>query len=413
MRNANIAAAVRSEKSFDLSDNPHSPSKLNVLLVGDASNCHNALANGLRKLGQNAVVASDGTEWMNTERQIDLRRRWNNKIGGAELWLRTKTLLPRMAGFDVVSIATQGFIRLRPERQRYIYDYLRANNRKVIYTALGTDSNYVEWAIRDDCPLRYTEYSYHGIPTPFATHEREKMLEWLSPAMTRFCDHIFNTIDGAVSVLYEYDLALRHRLPPEKIAYIGIPIDIDSLNYNELTSPPQKLRLLLGRHSRRILEKGGEIMEAAAKAIVKQFPDRAELVIVENRPYREYLERLKSAHLLLDQLYSYTPATSALLAMAHGICTVSGAEPEYYDFIGERDSHPIINGLPDYEPLVQQLITLVKNPTEIISRGNSGREFVERHNSDRLVAQRFINFCHKILNTPAVHKNPLLNCNPD
>ena len=50
--------------------------KLKVLLVGDASNCHNALAGGLRKLGHEVVVASDGTEWMDTDRDIDLSRRY-------------------------------------------------------------------------------------------------------------------------------------------------------------------------------------------------------------------------------------------------------------------------------------------------------------------------------------------------
>lgn len=361
--------------------------------MGDASNCHNALAGGLRRLGHEVVVASDGTDWMDTDRQIDLRRRWDNKLGGAELWLRMKRLLPRMTGFDAVAIASQDFIRLRPKRQRWIYDYLRENNRKMLYTALGTDSNYVEWALSRRCPLRYSEYQYNGYPTTFLLKEQRKIREWLSPDMAGFCDHIFNTIDGAVSVLYEYDLALRSRLSDDKVTYIGIPIDVDSLEHCELQSPPDMVRFFLGRHSKRVLEKGGEIMEAAAREVVARYPHRAELVIVENRPYKEYLELLKSAHVLLDQLYSYTPATSALLAMAYGKCVISGAEPEYYDFINEHDNHPIINGLPDYNHLVSQLAHLVENPQEILTRSRNARDFVIRHNASTLAAHRFLTAC--------------------
>ena len=65
-------------------------------------------------------------------------------------------------------------------------------------------------------------------------------------------------------------------------------------------------------------------MEAAARAVVGRYPSRAELIIVENRPYEEYLGLMRSAHVVLDQLYSYTPATNALQAMAYGLNTVSG-----------------------------------------------------------------------------------------
>ena len=190
-------------------------------------------------------------------------------------------------------------------------------------------------------------------------------------------------------------MALCSRLAADKIAYGGIPIDVDSLECAELPDNINKVRFFLGRHRRRVLEKGGEMLEAAAKSVVERYPDRAELVIVENRPYSEYLELLKSAHVLLDQLYSYTPATNALLAMAYGRCVVSGAEPEYYDFIGEEDCHPIINGLPEYYSLVSTLERLVLNPDEIIRRGRMGRAFVEKHNSDIVVAQRFLNFWQK------------------
>ena len=40
--------------------------------------------------------------------------------------------------------------------------------------------------------------------------------EWLADDMCALDRHIYSSVDGAVSVLYENDLALRRTLPPEK-----------------------------------------------------------------------------------------------------------------------------------------------------------------------------------------------------
>ncbi|MDE6859736.1 MAG: glycosyltransferase family 1 protein [Duncaniella sp.] len=371
--------------------------RLRILLVGDASNCHNALAAGLRKLGHQVTVASDGTRWMDTGRDIDLSRRWNNKLGGLELWLRALRLRDRMSGYDVVSIATQGFIDLRPVRQRKLYDYLRRMNRSIFYTSLGTDSNYVEQALDPDCGLRYTEYKWRGEPTPFLRESRHLADAWLSEPLKGFCDYIYDTVDGAVSVLYEYDVALRRRMASDRVAYGGIPVDVDSLEPVVLPDNIDCVRFFLGRHKDRLLEKGGEIMEAAVREVVSRHPGRCEVIVVENRPYAEYIYLLRSAHVVLDQLYSYTPATNALLAMAYGLVAVSGGEEEYYDFIGEHECRPVINGLPDYDSLVSVLEGLVLNPAEIVRLGRMGRDFVKRHNDDTVVARRFVDFWKKRL----------------
>ena len=79
--------------------------------------------------------------------------------------------------------------------------------------------------------------------------------------------------------------------------------------------------------------KGSDILERAAANIVTKYPDKVELFIAENLPYEVFLEELKKSDIILDQVYSYTPATTALLSMALGKTVVSGGEPEYYNFI--------------------------------------------------------------------------------
>lgn len=366
---------------------------LKILFVGDASSYHRTLARGLEELGHQTVVASNGGYWLNTGRDIDLRRRFGGKLGGLDLWMRLQAgLLRRMSGFNVVSIATQSFIELRPGRKRSVFDRLKASNRSVFYTALGTDPTYVEECLDPISPLRYNEFKIFGEDSPYLRANPHICDDWLADDMLQLDRHVYSSVDGAISALYEYDVALRRSLSPDKIAYAGIPIDTDALQPVELPDRPDKIRFFLGRYRSRLLLKGTDVMEAAARAVVERYPDRAELVIVENRPYDEYLELLKSAHVVLDQLYSYTPATNALQAMAYGLNTVSGGAPEFYDFIGEKELHPVLHVEPDYESVVRVLEDVVLNPAGLRPRGLQSREFVVRHNDYRLVARRALEF---------------------
>jgi hypothetical protein len=148
----------------------------------------------------------------------------------------------------------------------------------------------------------------------------------------------------------------------------------------------------LGRHSYRQAEKGTDIIERVARAVAQKHPSRCRLEIVEDLPYEEYLARMRKSHVVLDQLYSYTPATNSLLAMAMGLNTLSGGEKEFYDFIGEYELRPIINATPNEDILFNTLEDVVLNPQLIAQRSREGRMFVEKHNDSKVVAQRFIDF---------------------
>ena len=370
---------------------------MKILLLGDASNCHRTLATGLRKLGQDVTVASDGTMWMQTERDIDISRRHPGKAGGLELWLRTRYRLhPQLKGYDVVAIHNPIFLSLRPGRCRYIFDRLKRENRSVFLTALGTDTPYVEECLDPTSRLKYSEYRLYGAPAPYAIEHPESERLWLADPLKSHCSHIYSEIDGAVAVLYEYFLSIGRALPAEKCTYAGIPIDTDAIRPVDLPENPEKVRIFLGRHNYRMSVKGTDRFEVAARRAIERHPDKAELIIVENRPYKEYLELLRSAHVVLDQAYSYTPATNALLAMAYGQCAVSGAEPEYYDFIGESGAdanRPIYNSPVDVDGMTALFERIITSPPGTLrERGLRSREFVEKHNSAETVARRFLTF---------------------
>ncbi len=372
---------------------------MKILLIGDYSNCHSTLAKALNEMGHQAVVASNGNSWMETSRDIDLSRPYRGKSGGALLLTKIAALSGKLKGFDVVQINNPIFLDLRPERIKRIFDKLRQRNGSVFLTMMGTDSYYFEMCLNDRSALRYNEWMIEGEPTAYLKANPDKAWQWQNPPLSSFCQYVYDNIDGVVTALYEYDLSVHRILPSEKIAYAGIPIDTRSIVPNYIDEAPQTVKLFLGMHSSRKIEKGTDRIYAAADKLAKRYPDRCKLEIVENLPYAEYIRRMRGAHVVLDQLYSYSPATNALLAMAMGLATLSGGEPEYYDFINEHRLHPTINAIPDDEKLYETLEGIVLNPESLISISRQGRELVEKHNDSHVVAQRYLDFWEKRLNS--------------
>lgn len=380
-------------KSQNISERP-----LKVLLLGDYSNCHRTLATGLRALGCDVTVVSDGSLWLDCERDVDISR-VPGKLGGLQLaWrLYFGSVRRVMSGNDVVAINDPNFVRLRPQLIRPLFDRLVKGNRSVFLTSMSTDIAYLDMLAADDSPLRYSEWFVDGEPSRMYKANPVKWDEWHASVLVKYQRDVLRRIDGAVSVLYEYQLGMERALGADRAAYGGIPIDTPAFEPQQLPDKIDKVRIFLGRDRYRKLMKGSDLLEIAAKRVVERYPDKAELVIVENRPYREFVELLKDSHLVLDQIYSYTPATTALMAMAYGLNVVSGGEPEYYDFIGETENRPIINAPTDLDPLTDAIERVVLNPSEIAERGRRSREFVVKHNDATVVARRFLDFWTKKL----------------
>lgn len=365
---------------------------MKILLLGDASNFNCALAPALRRRGHTVVLASEGSGFMQTPRDIDTGRR-PGKLGGLRLYLsaRAGSMWRALRGFDVVAVHNPVFMQLRPERLRPILDGLCRRNGRLFLTALGTDTPYMEECLDPASRLLYNEWRLPSGPSPLALERPDIPRAWLDDGpLRRYTDYFYSRISGAVSALYEYDLALARRLPRDRYRYGGIPVDMDAVAAGHSLDPDAPVVLFLGRHRHRMTEKGTLLLESAARAVAARHPDLCRLEVVENRPYAEYVQLLQRADVVLDQVYSYTPATNALLAMAMGKVAVSGGEEDYYRFIGEPELRPVVNVQPDPADIEARLEALVTDRADMRARMAAGRTFVERHNSADVVAGRFL-----------------------
>lgn len=371
---------------------------MRILFVGDASNLHNCLARQLRLMGHEAIVASNGSHWMDTARDINLNRqpgRW----GAVRYVLDILKALPRMRGFDIVHLSSQIFLELKPQKVRRVFDYLRRHNGKVVLSALGTDRVYYD-ACHDGHTYRYSDYRVGDQPSPYVgspEYYAQEQDNWRLPLMKRYSDYLIDHIDGVVACLWEYYEAYRPLLG-DRLAYGGIPIDVDSLSLRPLDHEPERVRFFIGIQRDRTVIKGTDRLLASLQRVHDRYPDLCEMEVVENLPYAEYTRRMRTSHVLLDQLYSYTPATNALIAMAQGLVAVSGAEPEYYDLIGEPTLHPIVNVTPyNDEDIDRQLESIIHQKSLLPQWSRDSREFVIRNNAAQVVAERHLHFWNQLL----------------
>ena len=125
---------------------------MKILLLGEYSNVHWTLAEGLRQLGHEVTVASNGDFWKDYPRDIDFARK-TGKIGGICLMAKIYAHLPKFRNYDVVQIINPMFFELRAERLFPIYRYLRRHNKKMILGAFGMDWYWVHTCTYDK-PLR-------------------------------------------------------------------------------------------------------------------------------------------------------------------------------------------------------------------------------------------------------------------
>lgn len=370
---------------------------MKILLLGDYSNVHATLAKGLRELGHSVTVASDGDGWKNYPRDIDLSRGSIKGLSLIKFFLRLVTIFLHFRGYDVVQLINPIFLPLKAERHELFYRALRRFNHRIFLGAFGMDHYWVKAGL--DCKtFRYSDFN---LGTEMRKREDNDIWikEWLYGSKGVLNRMIAQDVDGIISGLYEYHASYFPEYA-EKLRYIPFPIDlsdaqlIPSFSKNKFPSD-RKVRFFIGIQRTRHSYKGTDIMLKAAERLQRELPTEVELICVENVPFEEYKRLMLSCDVLLDQLYSYTPAMNALQAMAQGLIVVGGAEPEHYELQGCSDLRPIINVLPNEEDVYVKLRDLVLNKSVIPRLSHESRQYIERNHNHIKVAQQYLDFWQK------------------
>ena len=372
---------------------------MRILLLGEYSNVHNTLASGLRELGHEVTVASNGDFWRDYSRDINLAR--DMGITGTVSFLyRLLLALPKMRGYDIVQLINPVFLELKAERLYRIFDYLKRHNGKVVLLAAGDDYYYPELHTRRKV-MRYSDF-YIGDEEHCCDFVRTQTREWLYGEKGRLTRYVAKRCDAIVACAYEYwlpynlsgDTSLNGERLNRKLYSIPFAYSIPDKPVSRVAG---KVRVFIGISRERSEMKGTDIMLQAARDLQRLYPDRMELLVANGVSFDEYSRMMDSSDVLLDQIYSYGPGMNALLAMSKGIVAVSGAEPEHYELLGENEVMPIVNVYPSYEDVYRNLEKLILNP-ELVNRLKlQSREYVARNHEYIRVSRQYVELYSKLL----------------
>lgn len=361
---------------------------MKILFIGDYSNLHTTLARELRKMGHQADVLSDGCGYMNLSTDFYLKRQPGIK-GSFKYLFDIFNLLPKIKDYDVVQLINSNFLSLKPQKIKYFFDIIKKQNRSTFLTLAGNDYFYVK-ACYDAKLFRYSEFKIGNNFTAGHLAKPSHMYGWMSYANKHWAEYLLSNIDGAMAVLPEYEMPVRDILG-EKVCFTNLPVDFSELPSNPVNFKDDKVNLLIGMRSKVEDFKGTKILYKIAKELEEEMSGKVSVDLVKDVSLKEFLDRMSQSDIVLDQLYSYSPAMTALYGMALSKVVATGAQPEYYEAIGNPEDKPLFSLSPLDTDVKERLKLLIDNKEEILKRGSQSFKIVKDNNDSKLVAQRFLN----------------------
>lgn len=371
---------------------------MRILLIGEASYLHNTLKKGLVELGHEVTLMSDGNDYHDSPRDIDVARNLKHgKLGGLFLLLRLLFILPRLRNYDVVQLVHPIIgIPLRPWLNSLIVrKWLKRHNKCLVVGAFGDDSTVIRR--QQEGALEYSDTYWNGKPQNQDKHQ-QRIESNLLPEVRVNEAEVMNAADAIVPCLYEYNVCYDIPEYRDKLHYIGLPIDIGQVSCKRIDSG-RKIKVLVGIQPKRDYIKGAGRIAEWLRWIAVENPDRIEITEVEGVPYDEYCELLANTDVLVDQLYSYTPSMNSLAAMARGTVVIGGAEEEYYRFIGENTLRPIINVRPDStdEENINVMKTALFTPGNLERMSRESILFARKYHDYRIISREYENLYKRLV----------------
>ena len=363
---------------------------MRILLIGEYSNTHWGLAEGLRSLGHEVCVLSNGDFWKNYKRDFSLTRTTYSKLEGIGYLLKTLALLPKLRNYDVVQLINPMFLELKAERIEPIYRFLKRHNKKIFLCAYGMDAYWVKACTQRPYIFRYSDFNI-GDKAITNEYTQEQAKDWQDTPKAKLNKYIADDCNGIIAGMYEYHTAYAKE-HADKLTYIPFPIEREEKSTSKFYTNDRKLKFFIGVQKTRSIYKGTDIMLRALERIAREFPAECEMLKAESVPFEEYSRMINDCDILLDQLYGYSPGMNALLALSKGKIVVGGAEEECYKILNETTLRPMINVTPNEDDVYEKLKWLVENKDKVAKLQHNSIAFIEKHHTQRKVAERFLDF---------------------
>ncbi len=381
---------------------------MKILLVGEYSRLHNTLKEALTELGHQAHIVASGDDFKRYPADYSIRPVWNESypllffrkavhkltrydIARFEIALRLSKIISELKDYDTVQLINTYPFETPLSYERRFLEQIFRQNRQAFLLACGDD--YVTNT------YYLTEKMKYNILTPYKENpDRMKTkfrysLKYLRPEFKALHDWVMNEVRAVIPT--DLDYAIPYAKHPKNAGMIPNPVNIDKITY---CLPPADKEIVVfhGINSGNYWKKGNKFFSEALRAIKKKYGSRVRIVETVDLPYTQYINNLKQAHIVLDQVYSYDQGYNALESMAMGKVVFTGAEREFKTHY--RLNRPVcINALPDSAYLLEQLSILIEHPEKIKEISLNARDFIEKEHHYLKIAERYLEIWNESL----------------
>lgn len=354
---------------------------MRILLLGDFSSSHYNLKLGLQELGHEVTLVSKGDGFKQTPSDIKLytRTKDTNKYVGAIREMVDQYSLSRvLRGYDVVQTASHVFYHNRLDK--YLFPKIFEYNEKTVlfHAACSVPLNKF---------FRKLEYSpcitckKHDLVNNICEHEKPEALDLEYSRYSKY--------NAIVSSHYEYYKSMEDSPFKDKNVFIPIPVRTSELQV-PISKVPDKINVYYGEIRRGF--KGGDIIEQAIEKVKSsEYGKYFHFTISQHLPYNDYVRVMNEAHVLIDQVNSYSYGVNALVGLSKGKIVLSGAEPEALQFMGVHpDECPLLNIRPSVDDVYNKLVSIYEQRHSIVENSHRSIEFVKKHHDPIMIAGKYV-----------------------
>lgn len=356
---------------------------MKILLFGEFSGFMNCLKAGLKAIGHDVFLASDGDGYKNFPSDY----RWDKLTFKSPSFIeripKVKTILrfsdfiynrKLFSGYDIVLFITPHLFSNRKFNQAVI-KYIIENNSKIYLSGAGMIKRSFDYWYNSN--TKYHEYckgtllEYPNYPF----YHDQCLLEWENS--------FFSMIDGYIPIWYEYAEPFR-QFPCLKKT-IRIPIDISQFEYIPNVLHDGKVVFY---HGISRLCKGVRFIKPAFERMQKYYGDQAEFICAEKLPFDKYMAVIKRANVIVDDANSFSVAMNGLFSMLQGKLVMGGAEPIANKEL-ELDYNPVYNICPDVDQICDVIKNIIENKSSITELGKEAHDFVKKYHNSIDIARQY------------------------
>lgn len=349
---------------------------MRVLLIGEASGVHRNLKRGLTRLGIECRFLTHTTAFPWEENDDVFAPRSRGMAGGFVRNLAPLLKIARLERYDVISFA-QSLSTILGRFTRYAdLPLLRRKARVLSYYATGCDELGI---IRRNPDLPYRPCT--SCLASGDAYSRGCEVE-RNPIYEQSMDRARRLFDFGASSMVEYG-----HVEPLFPLFRRIPLPVDSGDIAFTPARDRPRPSIVHTPTRRGFKGTATVLEAIER--LRRARDDFEFQVVEGLSYPEYLERMRNADIVIDQVYSQSPGMNALEMMAAGKVVMTGATELGLAYHGFTEPGPF-DASPDPGQLAAGLGRLLDRKAELPELGATGRRFVERYHSPETIARKFV-----------------------